>query len=74
MDYKPTPGLSVEERLMSVEIVLYRIEQRLFGNGQPGEITTIKSRLADLEQFKWKFVGAMGAALTLAETIKYLVK
>ena len=74
MDYKPQPGLSIESRLMAVEQILGRIEQRLFGNGQPGEISSIKSRLTDLEQFKWKFVGAMGAALTVSEVVKYLAK
>ena len=74
MEYKPIPGLSIESRLIVVEEILGRIELRLFGNGQPGELNSIKKRLTDLEQFKWKFVGAMGAALTIAETVKYLAK
>ncbi len=42
----------VEARLTVVEQVLMRIEQRLFGNGQPGELTVIKTRLAAVEKFQ----------------------
>ena len=46
------------------------LNQRLFGNGQPGELGTIKRRLADLEKWKWQVAGAAGALVVLWELVK----
>lgn len=70
MDYQPDPGLSVEARLLLVERILMRIEERLFGNGQPGELSLMKSRLTALEEFRWKSIGALGVIVVIYEAIK----
>ncbi len=56
------------ERLAVIEEVVLRLEERLLGNGQPGEITIIKERVRKLESWLWRAAGACGllaAALEL---------
>lgn len=45
--------------------------ERLFGNGQPGELHGIKERLKALEQWKWWVLGAAGG---IAVVFKVLIK
>lgn len=50
------------------ELILEEVQDlkhRLFGNGQPGEIGSLKIRCTDLEQFKWKAVGAISVLIVL---------
>lgn len=72
MDYKPTPGLSNDARLAVIEEIVGRMEQRLFGNGQEGEISKIKGRLTELEKWKWKLVGAGALLVILAQLVAKL--
>ena len=46
------------------------LNRRLFGNGQPGELGSVKRRVADLEKWKWQVAGAAGALVVLWELIK----
>jgi hypothetical protein len=39
----------IESRLAVIEAVVLRIEDRLFGNGQPGELDALTKRLSTLE-------------------------
>ena len=75
MDYEPKPGLSKEERLAVIETIVGRMEQRLFGNGQAGELSHIKGRITRLEQFKWKLLGACSLAVVLVQLlVKFVFK
>jgi hypothetical protein len=40
----------IATRLTAIETVLGRMEHRLFGNGQPGELSLIHSRLDEVEE------------------------
>jgi len=65
-----TPGLgpqTIETRLELIELVLNRMEQRLFGNGQPGELSTLKARVTKLESWLWRGLGAIGLAVGVVE-------
>ena len=51
-----------------------RLEKRLFGNGQPGEIERLhcrisaqKERIDRLEAWKWRMAGAIAVVLWLAD-------
>lgn len=46
-------------KMSAVEQVLLRLEHRLFGNGNPGELAELKSRASNLEEFKNKVLGAL---------------
>ncbi len=59
----------VEERLAVIEAVVVRLEERLFGNGQPGEIASLKARIARLEAWFWRTAGAAGLLLFVAEIV-----
>jgi anti-sigma-K factor RskA len=37
--------------------VVSRVEHRLFGNGQPGELSALKSRITKLENWRWYVCG-----------------
>ncbi len=54
------PGESLEVQLARVETVLLRMEERLFGNGQPGVIEKLDRRVGDLEDSEAKGKGALG--------------
>jgi len=47
------------------------LKHRLFGNGQPGEIGSLKSRITELEKFKWK---AIGAATVVIAVLSFLLR
>ena len=46
-------------KMSAVEQVLLRLEHRLFGNGSPGELSELKTRASNLEEFKNKVLGAL---------------
>jgi hypothetical protein len=45
------------ERLVRIETVVGEIKDRLFGNGQEGELARVKTRLRTLERFRWLILG-----------------
>jgi hypothetical protein len=53
------------ERLAVIEAVVLRLEARLFGNGQPGEVADLARRVGRLEAWLWRLAGA-GAILLAA--------
>lgn len=55
------------ERLTVIEEVVLRLETRLFGNGQPGEIAAIKTRVGRLERWVWRGIGAIAGLALFAE-------
>lgn len=58
----------IEATLERFDQTLDRFDHRLFGNGQPGEITELGSRLGVLENFKSYIKGgfaALGGLVTL---------
>ena len=60
---------NIQERLAVIEEIVVRLEERLFGNGQPGELERLQSRLRRLESWFWRAAGAVGLAVVLIETI-----
>ena len=58
---------TIQERLAVIEQVVTRLEQRLFGNGQPGEVQIIRERVRRLEAWAWRAAGAVALALMLLE-------
>lgn len=46
------------DRLARIETIVSRLEQRLLGNGQPGELDKINGRLMSLEKLEAKGRGA----------------
>ncbi len=58
---------SDDPRLAVIEQVVLRLEARLFGDGQPGEIAGIKHRIRALENWRWKIIGGAGAFALLFE-------
>ena len=63
------PELSQSEiatRLAVIETVLNQMNDRLFGNGQPGEISALKARMAKLESWFWRAAGGGGVLFALA--------
>jgi len=67
MDYTAAPGATDKERLRAIEEILGRMEQRLFGNGQPGELSVIKARITSLEQYRWQLGAVISAAIAAIE-------
>lgn len=59
----------VLERLAVIEAVVLRLEERLFGNGQPGEIALLKARVRRLESWFWRAAGALGVLMGLLELL-----
>jgi hypothetical protein len=58
----------IETTLERFEQTLDRFDHKLFGNGQPGEITVLNSRIGVLENFKSYIKGGfatLGALVTL---------
>ena len=66
MTQKKTMG----ERVAVIEEVVLRMEERLFGNGQPGELEKIQGRVRRLEQWFWRAAGAISVVLALFETLR----
>ncbi len=69
-EYKASPGLTDKERLTEIETILGRMEQRLFGNGQPGELSGIKARVTELEKLRWQLIGGAAVVVALAEYLR----
>lgn len=44
-------------KLGEISVVLDDIKHRLFGNGQPGELSTLDGRVGKLEEDKWRLMG-----------------
>lgn len=65
---------AIESRLHGIEVVMERLEHTLMGNGQPGVLAVIEGRIKVLEEFKWKAVGFLGAAVFGYELIAKLMK
>jgi hypothetical protein len=61
---------SIEERLAVIEEVVLRLEERLLGNGQPGELEILKTRVSRLEAWFWRGAGAAGVLVTLLEVFR----
>ncbi len=57
------------ERLAVIEAVVRRLESRLFGNGQPGEIAAIKRRVVRLESWLWRATGAAALLLCILDLL-----
>ena len=69
----------IEERGEAVCSSIERIERRLFGNGQQGEIPTlwgevsgVKKRVGSLENWKWYVVGSVTAVITIVGVLYHL--
>lgn len=60
---------AIIERLAVIEAVLTRLENRLFGNGQPGEIGLLKQRVSRLEFWLWRAMGAIGILFCVLELV-----
>jgi hypothetical protein len=52
-----------------IEEIVLRMEQRLLGNGQPGEIDKLKHRVSRLESWFWRAAGAVALAILVLETL-----
>jgi hypothetical protein len=61
----------IEQRLAVIETVVVRLEERLFGNGQPGEIAQLKRRVRNLESWFWRAAGAGGVLLALLQLLDH---
>lgn len=48
------------ERIIAIETTVFGMSQRLYGNGQPGDIDKIYSKIESIERFKWQAIGALG--------------
>lgn len=55
----------IEERLIALDARSERLEARLYGNGQPGDIEAVKDRLASLELWRAGVI-AIAAFITTA--------
>lgn len=52
-------GETDSERLAVIEHAVLDMRQRLFGNGQPGELSSVKARISKLERWQWIAGGAL---------------
>jgi hypothetical protein len=51
------PERTINEKLAVIEETLNRMDEQLFGNGQPGVIEKMSSRISRLEKAFWIAVG-----------------
>jgi hypothetical protein len=65
--------VTISERLLVIEAIVVRLEERLFGGGQPGKLSEIESRLRAIEDCQpreivqlrksvdklWRWIGAI---------------
>ena len=65
--------MTTDERLGRIDERLERLEHELLGNGQPGVVQRIESRLRSLEGWRAMLAGAI-TLLTLAATLYAAVK
>lgn len=61
---------TIHERLAVIEEVVLRLEQRLLGNGQPGELALLQQRVRRIESWFWRLVGAASLLFALLELLK----
>ncbi len=54
--------LEIIDRLSAIEVVTNDTAHRLFGNGEPGEISNLSGRIGKLEEEKWRLIG-VGAVI-----------
>lgn len=59
MTNNPQHDTDMAERLMRIETIVERLESRLLGNGQPGELDLMRTRLYMLEKLEAKGRGAL---------------
>lgn len=62
-------GEQIIERLARLESLLTSLSLRLYGNGQPGDIQQIQTKVDGLRAWRWKVAGGtavLGVLLTLA--------
>lgn len=57
----------IQTKLDALSEDLKSLDQKLFGNGQPGEIASIKKRVAKVETWMWRTTGAIGLAVLIIE-------
>jgi len=60
-------NLDTASRLVRIETILGRLEHRLLGNGQPGDLQKFTDRLNDIDDDRARFKGALwviGTAVT----------
>lgn len=69
MAYEPMAGLSPEQRQVHIETLVGDLRQRLYGNGQPGDIETMEARITKLESWFWRAVGAGGVLLFILQRV-----
>lgn len=70
------------ERIAVIETTVTDIKQRLFGNGQPGEldhlhtrVSSVGNRVAKLENWRWWVVGiAVGLGVALGGTARAIAE
>lgn len=62
--------MSDSERLAVVEEAVLRIEHRLFGNGQPGELSEVERRITKLEK---AYLIAIGIMLTVSTLVQMAI-
>jgi hypothetical protein len=69
--------VTISERLLVIEAVVVRMEERLFGAGQPGKLAELEVRLRFIEEFQpkeipglkksverlWQWIGAIEIVL-----------
>ncbi len=61
----------IETRLDTLIDALHSLDEKLFGNGQPGEIAGIKRRVYRLETWMWRAMGAIGLAVLIVEVVAW---
>ncbi len=64
--------LPIYERLAVIESVVLRLESRLFGNGQPGELQSLKDRVHRIETWFWRLAGGLCVLAFLIEIVSRL--
>ena len=60
---------NIQERLAVIEQIVLRLEERLFGNGQPGEMAKLQERVRQLESWFWRAFGAIAFGVFLIEVL-----
>jgi len=65
--------VTISERLLVIEAIVVRLEERLFGGSQPGKLSELEARLRTIEDFQpreipllrssvdrlWRWIGAI---------------
>jgi len=71
----PQQAEEVIKDLASTKAIMLDMHHRLFGNGQPGFVTTVDKRITALEHVEAKGKGALWAAtalLGILETVHWI--